>query len=140
VKVTQTGDQTITTGTWTKINYNNEYWDTDGFHDNVTNNSRLTIPAGLGGLYHFIAQITMAANATGVRFAAITINGATPSADPSFEHNLPAFATYTTRLQVSGFHVLNAADYIEAWVYQTSGGNLATAHANGWFGLFRVGS
>jgi len=30
------------------IPFGAEQWDTDGFHDNVTNNTRLTIPAGLG--------------------------------------------------------------------------------------------
>ena len=32
----------------TAVTWDSETYDTDGFHDNVTNNSRLTIPAGLG--------------------------------------------------------------------------------------------
>lgn len=31
--------------------FNTESYDTNGFHDTVTNNSRLTVPAGLGGKY-----------------------------------------------------------------------------------------
>lgn len=34
-----------------KLAFNNEDIDTDGFHDNATNNSRLTIPAGKTGKY-----------------------------------------------------------------------------------------
>ena len=34
-----------------KVAFNSEDLDTDGFHDTATNNSRLTIPTGLGGKY-----------------------------------------------------------------------------------------
>jgi hypothetical protein len=44
-------DQTITNATLTAINFNSERFDTDAFHDNSTNNTRLTIPSGKGGKY-----------------------------------------------------------------------------------------
>lgn len=35
------------------VTWNNELFDSDDFHDNVTNNSRITVPsAALAGLYH----------------------------------------------------------------------------------------
>jgi hypothetical protein len=43
-------------GSATLIPYNSEVMDTDGFHDTTTNNGRLTVPAGLGGLYYVIAS------------------------------------------------------------------------------------
>jgi hypothetical protein len=35
----------------TYLAYNSERWDTNGFHDTATNNSRLTVPSGLDGTY-----------------------------------------------------------------------------------------
>ena len=43
--------QTITKGIYNKLAYANEDFDTDAFHDNVTNNTRITIPSGKGGKY-----------------------------------------------------------------------------------------
>ena len=44
-----TGDQLISLP--------NEEFDTNGFHDNTTNNSRLTVPAGYAGKYLIMAHI-----------------------------------------------------------------------------------
>lgn len=35
----------------TVVTFGGEFYDTDGFHDNSTNNSRLTVPPGLAGYY-----------------------------------------------------------------------------------------
>jgi len=51
--------QTITKGIYNVIAYANEDFDTDAFHDNVTNNSRMTVPAGKGGKYLINAIIQM---------------------------------------------------------------------------------
>ena len=37
----------------TPVPFGGETYDTDAFHDNTTNNSRITIPTGLGGTYMF---------------------------------------------------------------------------------------
>jgi hypothetical protein len=50
-------DQAISTATFTDINFTAENYDTDGFHDNSTNNTRLTIPTGKGGYYQIRAQV-----------------------------------------------------------------------------------
>ena len=42
---------TFTGGTGQKIGYTTEVIDTDGFHSNVTNTSRLTVPSGKAGKY-----------------------------------------------------------------------------------------
>ena len=49
--------QSISNATWTTMTWNSESWDTDAFHDNSTNNSRLTVPAGLAGKYQLNVQI-----------------------------------------------------------------------------------
>lgn len=50
-----------------------EDFDTDGYHDTVTNNSRMTIPTGLGGYYHVRAFIY---GMTGNQLCRILKNGA----------------------------------------------------------------
>lgn len=45
--VTRTTDLTITHNVWNHISWDAETYDTDTFHDNATNNKRLTVPAGV---------------------------------------------------------------------------------------------
>jgi len=51
--ITKTAGQATTDGVFTAITWDSENFDSDAFHDNVTNNSRITIPSGLGGKYLF---------------------------------------------------------------------------------------
>jgi hypothetical protein len=51
--------QTITKGTYAKISYANEDYDTDAFHSTVTNTTRMTVPTGKGGKYLINAIIQM---------------------------------------------------------------------------------
>jgi hypothetical protein len=56
--------QTITKGIYNVIAYANEDYDTDAFHDNSTNNSRMTVPTGKGGKYLINAIIQMPSSTT----------------------------------------------------------------------------
>lgn len=53
------------------INWTHEEFDTDGFHDNLNGNSRLTVPAGLGGLYISTFNWQWSSTTTGNRLASI---------------------------------------------------------------------
>ncbi len=44
--VTSLGNQSIANGVWTAVAFDAETYDTDAIHDNVTNPTRLTVPAG----------------------------------------------------------------------------------------------
>lgn len=58
--LTKSATQAITTGgSGTAITFDGEDFDTDGFHDNSTNPSRITIPAGLGGWYLFGCNVAL---------------------------------------------------------------------------------
>jgi hypothetical protein len=57
--VYKSGGQTLTTAVTTALTFDNEDWDTDGFHDNSTNNSRFTIPTGKGGKYLIDSYIAL---------------------------------------------------------------------------------
>ena len=45
-------DQNLTNGTFTKVNFNSEAFDTDNAYDNSTN-YRFTVPSGKAGKYYF---------------------------------------------------------------------------------------
>ncbi len=59
-----TSDQNVNTGTYTAIAFNGEAFDTDNFHDNSTNNTRLTIPSGKDGKYLCIVAVQFAGTGT----------------------------------------------------------------------------
>ncbi len=45
--VSKSATQAISASTTTTVTFDSETYDTDAFHDNVTNNSRLTVPSGI---------------------------------------------------------------------------------------------
>lgn len=115
-RLTKSADQTISNATNTAISFNGEDFDTDGFHDNATNNSRITIPSGKGGKYLFTVSGYWADNATGTRTVALYKNGVI----------IPKARCIWRRegLGLSAVLSLVATDYIELFVYQDSGGNV----------------
>jgi len=130
--------QTISNATDTIVAFANESYDTDGFHSNVTNNSRMTIPAGLAGYYRVTANIGFLPNALGRRIYAIKFNGGgfisqgemTPGA------SIEPVGTITDT------YYLNVNDTVELNVFQTSGGNLNTSGSSvrDYFEIVRIGS
>ena len=83
----------ISSGTTTTINFDSESFDTNSFHDNATNNSRITIPSGKAGKYLIVASYLRQYGATytifglnknGTRISVITINEASSTAQDGF--------------------------------------------------------
>ena len=120
--VYKTANQAITNATATVLTWNAELLDVGGYHDNATNNSRITIPSGKAGYYMFQAKISFIANATGQRSIFLFVNGganAVCRADQS--------SSSTTENQTVFFSQLyscSVGDYFEVKAYQTSGGSL----------------
>ena len=119
--VTRTSNQTISNNTATAIEWNSEEYDTDGFHDNVTNNSRLTIPSGKGGKYLISGAIIYDADADGARNLSIYKNGTIFN----YTNIIPtsSSASYTC-LAASMVMDLAAGDYIQIYTNHTAGNNL----------------
>jgi hypothetical protein len=116
-RVTKSVAQSIATATATAITWDVEDYDTNTMHDNVTNNSRITIPSGQGGYYLVQANliITDAGSAASI---SIYKNGAV----------LKRQFTGTTiagdfDLEITAVLNLAAADYIEIFGRQSTGGN-----------------
>ena len=104
----------FTSGTAKVINYGSEDYDTNSFHDNSTNNSRITIPTGLGGKYN-ISALIRTEDATGNLYSILGLlkNGSDfnslgiPSSVVKSDDQGTVTMVYT--VQVS----LAAADYVE---------------------------
>jgi hypothetical protein len=113
--------QSTSNNTATAISFNNEIFDTDGFHDNSTNNTRITIPSGKGGKYLLIGQINYNPNATGLRIVKFHKNGSLFSLPVI---SASAAATDSTNVTASTIVAVSAGDYVELVAQQTSGGSL----------------
>lgn len=109
-----------TSGSNQIITFNSERYDTGSCHSTVSNTSRLTVPSGGGGVYSIGGCVGFLANATGVRYAYIVVNGATTIA----LNTAPATSAIDTRVTVACDYLLAAGDYVELGAYQNSGGAL----------------
>jgi len=118
--------QSIPDSTSTMLNLNNEDVDVGSMHDTSVNNTRITVPTGGDGLYLVFGQTGFAANGTGYREIGIRKNGGTVVVD---RYCLPT-AGFTTTEGIVWMGVLAAADYVELFAQQTSGGSLNVGSTN----------
>lgn len=117
---------TAANGTYYTVAFGGEQWDTHGFHDNTTNNSRITIPTGLGGRYLMTYLIKWAGSATGWRRLYLTKDGVDAPVE-NFEviSDGDAGAAFGVDLKNLSLIVsLTAGSYYEIKVAQGSGGDL----------------
>lgn len=110
----------VATATNTVLTMDSERYDVGSCHSTSSNTSRLTVPAGCGGIYHIGGVAMFAANATGVRAIWLMLNGATRIVQQA----QPASSATDQSITVSCDYKLTAADYVELYVYQSSGGLL----------------
>ena len=121
--------QSIPHNVSTAIDLTGEDYDTDNFHDTVTNTSRLTIPAGwTSAVYAITGSVQVASNATGMRTLTIRKNGAALSRGAGQQKaNAPMGGV--ALMQVSADVQLTAGDYVDLAISQTSGAALDVASA-----------
>jgi len=112
-------NQSISNATLTNVSFEDEEFDTNAYHDNSTNNSRITIPVGYAGKYQINGSILYAANGTGDREFYFYINN-------SANYNYQVTKATTSLLGLQGGIILNLAegDYVEIKTYQDSSGSL----------------
>lgn len=117
---TNSSDQSISNGTWTTVAFNTEQFDTDAFHNNSTNNTRMTIPTGKGGYYLVTTAIQFGSNDTGFRATVLRKNGS------DYQNLNWVDADSGNTIWTSGSTIIScvATDYLEIAVYQNSGGAL----------------
>jgi hypothetical protein len=137
-RTTQGAGQTLANNTATAKVLGSEVYDTDGFHDNTTNNSRLTVPSGLGGKYLIYGIITYGPDAGGRRITSIRLNGSTTLGRS--ETNVGDATSYPA-IPVIVIWDLVATDYVEIIAFQNSGGDndLDDGSAAGYLGMVKLG-
>jgi hypothetical protein len=137
-RVYLSGNQTIANATDTFINFAVENYDTNGFHDNVTNNTRITVPAGFAGYYRVTGNVRFDTNATGRRLTTLVLQGVSAI---STNEVVPTSGTYPSAPNTTTVY-LNDGDYISLSIYQTSGGNLVVlgSSPDTFLEISRVGS
>jgi hypothetical protein len=108
---------------------NVENFDTDGFHDNSTNNTRITIPTGKGGKY-LVTVVTGCENASATlgsarMFVRKNGTGTYDSTSTSQINNMTnsngAVANNSNKANMSGVLSLTAGDYIEVLFNSNNG-------------------
>jgi hypothetical protein len=113
----------ISNTTETKVAFDAEFYDTDGFHSNVTNNTRLTVPSGKAGKYQVWGWGEFAGNTTGYRQVQIWRNNNTGTPGRPAKAS-QAGVTAVNGIYAAGIIDLAVGDYVEFVVYQNSGGAL----------------
>ncbi len=97
-----------------------EVYDTNSLHSTSVNTGRITIPAGLAGLWRFGFSVDFVTFGSGDREAWMDVNGAaTRYADQFISHTT---GTLGARLSGASDIVVAAGDYVQVRVWQTSSG------------------
>jgi len=131
------GNQTISNNVATKVQFNNEIFDTDGKYDNSTNYRFTPGVAGKYFVYVVIGTNTLAdANLQGM-YSMLYKNGSfIKTSHFNFAGNNARFATGTVNAVVT----MDTDDYIEAFVQMTdsSGEGNVTDDEYSTFGAYRI--
>lgn len=108
----------IATATATKVDFQSSgsLYDTHGAFDYTNDRYVVKVP----GKYDFSGWVGFDPNATGVRDVSYKKNGGTSQ----YVSSAPSFATYSQAVSFSFSENLVAGDYIEIYVFQSSGGSL----------------
>jgi len=131
VNVIQASAYDTSTGTLETIPWGAESWDTDSLHDNSTNNSRLTCKRD--GKYLVMFQTVWESSNTGYRQLYII-----PSVGTNIGQIFINSAAGQDQCMIYAFMALTVDDYVEAKVYQASGGNLEVLVGGSLFSMFEV--
>jgi len=115
-----TTGQSLTNNTLTAVTYNSEKFDTDSFHDNSTNTSRVTIPTGKAGKYLINFSTNGDGGYSGIWETFLYKNGSSifgAVVVPSFTSPY----NYGANPILNGVFEFAVGDYFEMYVRQTSG-------------------
>lgn len=110
-------DLSVSNGTSTAVTWDTETFDVGGFHSTSSNTSRITIPTGKGGYYLVSGFVGLFENPTSANSASLRVHK-----NGSMVYQLQETATLQKELSVSVVMSLAAADYVELFAFQNTGG------------------
>jgi hypothetical protein len=116
--------QSIPTGTATDLTLDGEDFDTDAFHSLTVNNTRLTVPAGLGGYYLAVGTVVLMGAAAGTLYDAIVRKNALTALTVARGANPGGNSPVVQAVWVGP---LVAGDFIEVRAVQQSGAAMNTS-------------
>lgn len=120
-RVYNNANQSINDNAETTVAFNSERYDTDGMHDTVTNNSRITF--NTAGLYVVSFNGAFPGGADySVIYAYVRLNGAT---DIVLDQRTPSTFVANLALLLFTTYKFAAGDYIEVRVYHDNTANTA---------------
>lgn len=118
------GTQSIPNDAATACTFNTEVQDFGNMHS-LGQPSRVTVPAGQGGLYLLAGSVQFASNAAGNRQCRFAVDGGISGP----RRLQTADQSAATNLHLVDVLPLSAGDFVEFMVVQNSGGSLAIGHA-----------
>ena len=117
----QNAAQTIPNGTYTKVQYNSEEFDTNSYYDNATNYSFSPLIAGYYWVYGSVGGNFSGAGGTTTMVVSIYKNG-TP-----IQYSAGSIGGVVYQNFVNGLVYCNGTtDYLEIWVYHNFGSSVNT--------------
>ena len=143
--VSLSADQTFSDLAVTKVQFNNEAFDTDSMYDNSTN-YRITIPSGKAGKYYIEANVFVDAQAiSNLNRAVVYIYKNNSLAVQSFK-DYRNYSSQKINVNISSIMDLAVADYIEIFAYgDTNNSGTGVFRGDGsvsesWFQGYRIGA
>ena len=129
-------DQTISTASFTKMSFQTENFDTDNAFDNSTN-YRFTVPTGKAGKYFFNATFLIRSNDNKMYISYFYKNGS--RVDNSIGKEVTGGGASSAGATSSLIVNLAEGDYMEYYVYHSSGSNKDTYQNYSYFAGYRIG-
>lgn len=131
--VNQATSFNLSNSTATTVSWDNEVYDTDEIHDNVTNNSRLTVPSGVTHV-RLSGNYKDSNNTTGWRFIVVNKNGSSMDGAGSQSQSAAGANTHILNYN-SGILEVVADDFFEMQAFQNSGGSTSLSGTEFWFAM-----
>ena len=114
------GDQSITANTVTKVQFDDEFYDSDNVYDNSTN-YRFTVPSGQSGKYFIYSALRVDGTSMNNGQIRIYKNGTGVTKD----QNILGSGNYSSfSLKTYAALDLSVGDYVEIYVYVQSGSSI----------------
>jgi hypothetical protein len=125
VKLQRTTGQVVYDASTATMVWDSESWDTDGMHDLVTNQDRITI--NTPGIYLVVGAVRYTAGISDDSSLTINLNGSLVVRDESGPANTAGGRTASVMLN------MNANDYLTMQVYQNNSANTSRTTTSGTF-------